>query len=575
MFVSNRPGDTTNPEISVPEFWLRRAMGLGKMVFYCCDVATGLAARSDNSVTILGLPREGPTDAWSGLIVAEDLPYFENALKSITPETPGFEVEYRIRHAVTGARLNVLDRGQAEFNAEGKRIHVTGGIVDISGRMRAEMELRAANQLHVIAFQAAKMGAWRLDVLAGKLIGTDELMSVLGIKREQFDGNASVFETCVYPDDIELWRRALAGSPEPGKRMEVEFRVISNAGKVGWFLSRGEFVRDVDEAAIECYGVIIDITERKAAEEAAAQLAAIVASSQDAIFSNCLDGVVTSWNQSAERLFGYRASEMIGGPVTRIVPPQRLVESRANLENARKGDAVGPIESIRVNKNGDLIDVSLTLSPIRNTAGQVSGTSTIARDITERKTWEQRQALMVRELSHRVKNSLAVIQALTRLTLRANSDPRTFAENFEGRIRSLASSHSLLTEANWSGAQLRDVIRSQLGGLVDDVASRFELRGPDVILPAEASTQLGLVLHELGVNAIKHGALSHPDGRVGIVWTATPKRMRLTWRERGGPIIATQPSHIGFGTSLVMSSAQKVTRRFDPEGLTCRLELEL
>jgi PAS domain S-box-containing protein len=557
------------------EGWLKHALGLGKMVLYRCDVATGLATRSENAISVLGLPTLGPTDAWSDLIAVDDLPYFENALKSATPENPGFEVEYRIRHAVTGTRFTVLDRGEAQYNAAGERIYVTGGIVDISGRIRSEMELREKNRLHEVAFQAAKMGAWHFDVGANTLTGTDELMAVLGIDRAQYDGDIEKFYKCVYPDDIADLHASRLRAQERGNQIEVEFRVMSNTGRVGWFLSRGQFIRDSNGIATECYGVMIDITERKAAEEAAARLAAIVASSEDAIFSTNLDGVVTSWNQSAERLFGYQSNEIIGGPVERIVPQERLSESRSNREIARKGDAIGPLETIKIKKNGEQVNVSLTLSPIRNSSGQISGTSTIARDITERKTWEQRQTMLVRELSHRVKNTLAVIQAMTRLTLRTNSDPRTFADNFESRIRSLASSHNLLTEANWRGAHLRDVIRSQLSGLVDDVACRFDLRGKDVILPAEASAQLGLVLHELGVNAIKHGALSQPGGRVGIVWTATSKKLRLTWRERGGPVIATEPSRIGFGTSLVMSSAQKVLRRFGPKGFTCKLELEL
>jgi two-component sensor histidine kinase len=164
---------------------------------------------------------------------------------------------------------------------------------------------------------------------------------------------------------------------------------------------------------------------------------------------------------------------------------------------------------------------------------------------------------------------------MTRQTLRTSSDPKSFAAAFEGRIRSLASSHNLLTEANWSGAKLADVIRNQLGPMVHEVAKRLELRGPDVVLPAETATQLGLVLHELGTNAAKYGALSTPAGKIAIVWTASRGKLCLVWRERGGPRIDTPPTHKGFGTALIGSSASQVRRRFDPAGLTCRLELAL
>jgi two-component system CheB/CheR fusion protein len=212
---------------------------------------------------------------------------------------------------------------------------------------------------------------------------------------------------------------------------------------------------------------------------------------------------------------------------------------------------------------------------IQDAAGRPVSARGIDQDITERKNWDKRQAMLLRELSHRVKNTLAVIQAMTRQTLRASSDPKSFALAFEGRIRSLASSHNLLTDANWSGAKLADVIHSQLGPMVNDVAKRLELRGPDVVLPAEAATQLGLVLHELGTNAAKYGALSAATGKITIVWTASRGKLCLTWRESGGPRIDTLPTLKGFGTALIASSANKVTRRFDPAGMSCRLELAL
>ena len=226
-------------------------------------------------------------------------------------------------------------------------------------------------------------------------------------------------------------------------------------------------------------------------------------------------------------------------------------------------------------KDGIGLDVSLTVSPIRNAAGLVSGSSTIARDITERRNWDQRQAMLLRELSHRVKNTMAVVQSMTRQTLRTSSDPKSFAEDFEGRIRSLSAAHTLLSDNEWRGAMLADVIRIQLGGIVDDMAKRFTLRGPGVLLPAEAATQLGLVLHELGTNAAKHGALSAPSGTIAVGWTASVGKLRLAWRERGGPRIDAPPSHKGFGTVLIDSSVVTASRRFDPAGLTCRLDVAL
>jgi PAS domain S-box-containing protein len=683
--------------------WAQRALHIGKVLIYSCDVKSGRVQRSENSMEIVGLPVSGPTHRWSDSIFGEDLPYFENALKSITPQTPTFEVEYRIRHAVSGEWIWVVDRGGGEFGQNGERLHVHGAIVDISGRIGAETEIRDAARLKSVVYEAARMGAWHLDITSDKLTCSDELLKLLGIHRGDFDGKPKTIERIVHPADVESWQKAHATALTPGGRLEFEFRIVLPGGGTRWFLTRGEAVRDANGTATESYGVMFDITERKIAEEAAATLAAIVASSEDAIISTGLDGVVSSWNTGAQRLFGYTAKEMTGQPVSRIIPPDHAGEELATFNAITNGESIAPYDSIRLRQDGSRLDVSLTVSAIRNAGGQVMGTSTIARDITERhrhiealrqneerlslalkgaragawdydvtrgemrwspemfilygldpaseeaprghftaqvpsahrarvqaaftqavsqggsfnlefpivrpdgaeiwtavmgdviedssgrpigargidqditerKNWDKRQAMLLRELSHRVKNTMAVIQAMTRQTLRVSRDPQTFADAFEGRIRSLASSHNLLTDAEWRGAKLTDVITTQVGGMVDNMGTRFTLRGPDVVLPPETATQLGLVLHELGTNAVKYGALSAAAGHINLVWTVGQNKLLLTWSERGGPPITKLPTHEGFGTVLIDSSAASVERYFDSAGLTCKLELAL
>ena len=555
-----------------------------RIVFYTVDCARRRVTRSANSPGLLGLPASGAADDWQAVVLAEDLPQYLAALDALTPEAPAFETEYRIHHPVTRQPVWVLDRGEGEFNGAGTLARLSGAVIDISTRISAERELR------------------------------------------------------------------------------------------------------------------------KRSEAAAAHLAAIVQSSEDAIISKSLLGVVTSWNVGAERLFGYRAEEMVGWSITRILPSEQEHEETTILGTIRKGESIAPYESLRRHKSGRIIHVSISVSPIRDERGVVIGASTIARDvterrrnietlrqnearlrmalrgaragawdydlqrremhwshemfalygrdpaagpperealvrqivpahrkrarmefaramlqggsftlefpiirpdgseiwtalsgdvikdargrpvsargidqdITERKTWEKRQAALLRELSHRVKNTLAVIQSVARQTLRSSGNPKAFVDAFEGRIRSLAVSHTLLTEINWSGARLDSVIRGQIANAIGDAAyRRVNLRGPEVTLNAEMATQLGLVFHELATNAIRHGALSNAVGQVDIVWTATRRRLRLLWRERGGPGLEGTPEHIGFGTLLILSSALKVQRSFTRRGLTCKMQFAL
>jgi PAS domain S-box-containing protein len=147
-------------------------------------------------------------------------------------------------------------------------------------------------------------------------------------------------------------------------------------------------------------------------EDARAQLAAIVESSDDAIVSTSLDGTITSWNPAAERLFGYAAEEVIGRPISILAPPDRENEMPANLERIRRGERVDRYETVRRRKDGSLVDVSLTVSLIRDRTGRIVGASNIARDITARKQVEERRRLLTAELSHRVKNLFAVVQIL-------------------------------------------------------------------------------------------------------------------------------------------------------------------
>ncbi len=219
-----------------------------------------------------------------------------------------------------------------------------------------------------------------------------------------------------------------------------------------------------------------------------------------------------------------------------------------------------------IRPDGSEIWTALAGDVIKDSHGRAVGARGIDQDITERKNWEKRQASLLRELSHRVKNTLAVVQSVARQTLRSSPTPRAFVDAFEGRIRSLAISHSMLTEADWNGAQLAGVIRHQVPGSVSDWERRFQLRGPDVLLPAEAATRLGLVLHELATNAVKFGSLSVPEGRVDIVWSTRGGNLRLLWRETGGPEILGTPSQTGFGTMLIASSSLRVTRRYRRQG---------
>ena len=273
--------------------------------------------------------------------------------------------------------------------------------------------------------------------------------------------------------------------------------------------SSGRF-QDGEFAGTRC------VTLDAEAENAEARLAAIVVSSNDAIVSKTLDGIITSWNPGAARLFGYGVDEIVGQPITRIIPPELHDEEKEILAKLRKGERIEHYDTVRVAKNGRRIDVSLSISPVRDRAGRLIGAAKVARDITERKRSEQRQRHLVAELDHRVKNNLAIAQAIASQTLRSTVSPAEFAGNFIGRIRSLAVTHDLLANANWEGVELGALIEAQTGA---GRHRRISCSGPRIMLPPQLASNLALVFHELGTNARTHGALSTTNGSVSVDWS--------------------------------------------------------
>jgi PAS domain S-box-containing protein len=332
-------------------------------------------------------------------------------------------------------------------------------------------------------------------------------------------------------------------------------------------------LRDPSGRLIGAINLLMDITERHANEVYAAHLAAIVANSDDAIVSKTLEGRVTSWNAAATRLFGYAPEQMIGQPITRIIPPELHTEEDRILALLRRGERIDHYETVRVAKDGRRIDVSLCVSPLRDKSGRVIGASKIARDITERKQAEMLQRLLVQELNHRVKNTLATIQAIANQSMRRARTPADFVKGFTGRIQALARTHDLLTQTRLQGAEIMDLVRDQvlLGGRED---RRVHLAGPTLMLDAKATMNLALVVHELATNARKYGALSGPNGRLSVSWETRANAERelvLEWRETGGGKV-TVPRERGFGTTLIEQTLKahggRASIRYGADGMS-------
>jgi len=272
-----------------------------------------------------------------------------------------------------------------------------------------------------------------------------------------------------------------------------------------------------------------DITDRRSNEEATARLAAIVASTHDAITSRSLRGVIETWNAAAEHLYGYSAAEVIGRAATTLVPSTLQEEERNLLERVAHGERVEALETTRIHKSGALLDVSVTASPI-STQGVVVGISSIARDISQRKRDERllqasvnEKSVLLTEIHHRVKNNLQVVSSLLKLHAQQVTDPVALLafQNSQTRVGAIALLHEMLYQSKDLGAvELGDYTRAVINTQVQQHAGQavsFDVATSGVSLPMDQAMPFGMILNELITNAFKHGLTgSHAPLQVKI-----------------------------------------------------------
>jgi len=334
-----------------------------------------------------------------------------------------------------------------------------------------------------------------------------------------------------------------------------------------------------DEAGIliGAVNVLVDMSEHQRAERVSRHLVAIVESSDDAIISKDLSGLIASWNKSAERLFGYTEAEVIGKPITILIPPERLDEEVDILDRIRRGERIEHFETKRRRKDGSLVDISLTVSPVSDEAGRIIGASKIARDITDQKRREEQIALLAREADHRTNNLLAVAQATVHLTHAETA--AELKEAIQGRLQALANAQSMLAQTRWAGADLRELALKELSPYSRDGESPAQIEGPSLLLKPDLAQAMAMALHELATNAVKYGAFSTSAGRVKVEWFTQPgQKLHLRWTETGGPRVVP-PTKQGFGTRaitrLIGQLNGEVKYDWRADGVSCGIVIDL
>jgi PAS domain S-box-containing protein len=352
---------------------------------------------------------------------------------------------------------------------------------------------------------------------------------------------------------------------------------------------------DAAGTLIGAVNALVDITERHEAdkriresESSYRRIAAIVECSDDAILVKSLDGIITSWNSGAERLFGYTADETIGKPVTMLIPVDRHEEEPTILARIRAGERVDHYETVRQRKDGSRVDISLTISPVRDPDGRIIGASKIARDISERRRAEEQQRMLLREMDHRVKNLFTLASGVVALSARSAKSPTELASALRERLSALARAHALtlpvmtddghrMEQSTTLHALIQTILAPYDGQTVDGNA-RVSISGADIPVAGSSLTSLALLLHEFATNAAKYGALSTPTGHIDIDCHEDGARFILAWVERNGPPVNYQADGEGFGTKIARSTVEgqlggEISRDWNPDGLRIRLSI--
>jgi PAS domain S-box-containing protein len=509
-----------------------------------------------------------------------------------------------------------------------------------------------------------------------------------------------------HPDDRAKNLDFLAAMMRDGAGYTIEKRFIRKDGRPIWVQVSSVAVRDGAGVPQYAIGVVLDIDQRKQAEIANAHMAAVVASSADAIESVSLDGEILTWNEAAEKLYGYTVAEATGQRLDLIVPPERRGEIQRTLDKVRAGENLW-FETRRRRKDGSVVEVAVDAAPIRAADGVVIGVSKVTHDISERRraeaTLQEREEqfrtlansvpqlvwmansdgwivwyndrwyeytgttpeqmegdgwhrvhdpavlpeilerwresvrtekpfdmtfplrgadgtfrpfltrvvplrdshgrvarwvgtntditaqvehekhlnFVMRELSHRSKNLLAVVQAMARQTMQHSGSFEDFEGRFMGRLHGLARSHDVLVREHWTGATIGDLVTAQLNPFVREDGASVDMSGETLVLKPDAVQNLGFALFELGTNAVKYGALAAPAGKITIRWQLVVedgrKFVRFVWQESGGPPVS-RPQRKGFGAMVIerfvaVTFGGRVESEFRPEGFCWTLEI--
>lgn len=518
------------------------------------------------------------------LVHPDDRARIGDMIAKLTSMGGSFEEEFRIVTA-NGCERWIQTRGLVTAE-HGQPVRLIGATIDITRLKLSERALKASERRFRGTFDNAAVGVCHVSLTGRWLEVTDRMCEIVGYPRTEL--LAKTFQDITHPDDLptdlQLIKKILTGKL---RTYSLDKRYIRKNGSQVWVGITVSLQHDEAGAPEYFIAIVRDISSRIAAQQELEDRLREI----EALYDNAPVGLTVLDRDRRFVRINRALAEMNG-----IAPQSHVGRVAWDLLPSFKTAAEPVIAEVFA--TGKTIEIELSgetpaepgqkrywmekFYPLKVGDGRITGVGITVEEITARKRYEEHIRFVMRELSHRSKNLLALVQAMASQTGRSAQNMDEFRERFGQRLRGLAASHDLLVSQNWQGVPVEELVRRQLAPFVDVTSERVVLSGPAVTLKAETAQTLGLALHELGTNAVKHGALKDPNGRIDVSWstgtgsTGEPV-FKMDWVERAGRPIEP-PTRQGFGNSVLermleSSLAGRVEMRYPASGFVWRVEV--